>query len=70
MSREADIRGVTLWATTEQEFKQIHAALIAGLESGTLRPVIGQKIPLAEAARAQVEIMSHSGALGKIVLVM
>ncbi len=70
MSREADIRGVTLWATTEQEFKQIHTALIAGLESGTLRPVIGQKIPLAEAARAQIEIMGHSGALGKIVLVM
>ncbi len=70
MGREADIRGVTLWATTEAEFKQIHAALIAGLESGTLRPVIGQNIPLAEAARAHVEIMKHSGALGKIVLAM
>ena len=69
MGREADIRGLTLWATTEAESKQMHAALVAGLENGTLRPVIAQKIPLAEAGRAHVEIMSHSGALGKIVLV-
>jgi NADPH2:quinone reductase len=70
MGREGDIRGLTLWATTEAEFKQMHAALVAGLENGTLRPVIAQKIPLAEAPRAHVEVMKPSGALGKIVLVM
>ena len=69
MAREADIRGLTLFATSEAEALQMHAALIAGLENGTLRPVIAQKIPLSEAARAHVEIMKHSGALGKIVLV-
>ena len=52
MSREADIRGVTLMNASEQEYRAMHAALVAGLENGTLRPVIGQKIPLAEAARA------------------
>jgi len=70
MSREADIRGLTLFATSEQELREMHAALGAGLENGTLRPVIAQKIPLAEAARAHDEIMKHSGALGKIVLVV
>jgi NADPH:quinone reductase len=70
MSREADIRGMTLFATTQQEAKEMHAALGAGLEDGTLRPVIAQKIPLAEAVRAHEEIMKHSGALGKIVLVV
>ena len=69
LGREADIRGLTLFATSEAEARQMHAALVAGLENGTLRPVIAQKIPLAEAARAHVEIMKHSGALGKIVLV-
>ncbi len=69
MGREADIRGVTLMNTSEQEFKTMHAALVAGLENGTLRPVIGQRIPLVEAARAHVEIMKPSGAHGKIVLV-
>ena len=69
MAREADIRGVTLMNTSEQEYKAMHAALVAGLENGTLRPVVGQRIPLAEAARAHVEIMKPSGAHGKIVLV-
>jgi NADPH2:quinone reductase len=69
MSREADIRGVTLGNTSEQEYKLIHAALVAGLENRTLRPVIGEKIPLAEAAHAHVEVMKPSGAHGKIVLV-
>jgi NADPH2:quinone reductase len=68
MSREADIRGVTLMNASEQEYRAMHAALVAGLENNTLRPVIGQKIPLAEAARAHEEIMKHSGAHGKIVL--
>ncbi len=68
MAREADVRGVTLMAASEQEYKAMHAALVAGLENGTLRPVIGQRIPLAEAPRAHVEIMKPSGAHGKIVL--
>ncbi len=68
MSREADIRGVTLMNTSAEEYRTMHAALVAGLENGTLRPVVGQKIPLAEAARAHAEIMKPSGAHGKIVL--
>jgi NADPH2:quinone reductase len=68
MGRDADIRATRMMNTTEQEYKQMHAALVAGLEDGTLRPVIGQQIPLAEAARAHVEVMKPSGAYGKIVL--
>ncbi len=68
MGRDADIRGTTLMNTSEQEYKQMHAALVAGLHYGTLRPVVGQKIPLAEAARAHIEVMKPSGAYGKIVL--
>jgi NADPH:quinone reductase len=70
MSREADIRGMTLFATSEQEAREMRAALGAGMENGTLYPVVGQKIPLSEVARAQEEIMKHSGALGKMVLVV
>jgi NADPH2:quinone reductase len=69
MGREADIRGVTLMSASEPEYREMHAALVAGLENGTLRPVIGQRIPLAEAARAHVEVMKPSGAHGKIVLI-
>ncbi len=69
MGREADIRGVTLMNTSEPEYREMHAALIAGLENKTLRPVVGQKFPLAEAAKAHAEIMKPSGAHGKIVLI-
>lgn len=69
MARETDIRGVTLASASEAEYREMHAALVAGLENGTLRPVIGQKIPLAEAVRAHVEVMKPSGAHGKIVLI-
>ena len=68
-AREADIRGVTLMNTSEPEYREMYAALSAGLENGTLRPVIGHKIPLAEAKRAHEEVMDSSGAHGKMVLV-
>ena len=68
MARRSSVRGFTLWATTEAETAEIHAALYAGFENGTLRPVIGKEIPLAEAARAHKEVMAP-GASGKIILV-
>jgi NADPH:quinone reductase len=69
MAREADIRGVTLGNTSEAEYREIYAALGAGLENGTLRPVVGKKIPLAEAKRAHEEVVRSSGAHGKMVLI-
>jgi NADPH:quinone reductase len=68
MSRRASIRGFTLWAISEQEAIEIHAGLNAGLSNGTLNPVVGKEIPLAEAARAHKEIL-EPGAAGKIVLI-
>jgi len=68
MGRRASIRAFTLWAFTPAEENEIHAGLIAGLENGTLRPVVGKELPLAEAARAHKEIL-EPGAAGKIVLV-
>ena len=70
MSRESDVRGVLLFGTSEQESREMHAALGAGLENETLRPVIAQEIPLADAARAHEQIMKSTGAMGKIVLVV
>ena len=69
MMRDADIRGMALPNTPPEKMASIHAALVAGLENGTLRPVIGKEFPLAEAAAAHHAVM-ESGALGKIVLVL
>jgi NADPH2:quinone reductase len=68
MSRDADIRAMTVMNATDEELAQIHAALVAGLEKGTLTPVIGREIPLAQAPDAHRAVM-EPGAHGKIVLV-
>jgi len=69
MQRDADVRGMILPNTPPAQMASIHAALVAGLENGTLRPVIGKEFPLAEAAEAHRAVMG-SGALGKIVLML
>lgn len=68
MGRRGSIRGFTLWAITPAEEADIHAGLLAGLENGTLRPVVAKELPLAEAARAHQEILER-GAAGKFVLI-
>jgi NADPH:quinone reductase len=68
MARDASILGMTLLNATEPELAGMHAALVAGLENGTLRPIVGQEIPLAEAPRAHQAVM-EAGAYGKIVLI-
>lgn len=67
IGREAAILGMSVFSATERETTSIHAAIGAGLENGTLRPVIGQQVPLAEAPRAHRTVI-ESNALGKIIL--
>src|SRR5881398_164913 len=67
MQRDADVRGMGMPNTPPAELASIHAALVAGLENGTLRPAIGKEFPLTEAARAHRAVM-EPGAFGKIVL--
>jgi NADPH2:quinone reductase len=68
MGRDGAILGVTYFNVSEADFASIHAALVAGLDNGTLAPVIAQEIPLADAGRAHTAVM-ESGALGKLVLI-
>ena len=67
MQRDVDLRAMTMPNTPPEALASIHAGLVAGLENGTLRPVIGKEFPLAEAAQAHRAVM-EPGALGKIVL--
>ena len=69
MARRGSIRAFTLWGIDETERAEIHAGIIAGLENGTLRPVVGKELPLAEAARAHQDVL-EPGAFGKIVLTL
>ena len=68
MSREAAVLGVMLFNASEKEFAEMHAALQGGMEAGWLRPIVGKKFPLENASKAHEDIISGSGALGKMVL--
>jgi NADPH2:quinone reductase len=68
MGRDAAILGMTLFNVGDADFVEIHAAIVAGLDSGSLDPVIGREFPLADAARAHEAVM-EPGALGKMVLI-
>jgi NADPH2:quinone reductase len=68
MGRDGTIVGMTSFNISDQDMASIHAALVAGLESGTLRPVVGKEFPLKDAAGAHQAVM-EPGAYGKIVLI-
>jgi len=70
MARRASVRAFTLWAVTEAEAADLHAAIYAGLDNGTLRPVVGSELPLKDAAQSHIDVMKPSGAHGKIVLII
>lgn len=68
MSREATVSGVMLFNASPKELSEAHAAIQAGIETGWLRPIVGKEFPLEDAAKAHIDIINGSGALGKTVL--
>jgi NADPH2:quinone reductase len=68
MANDAAIMGMLIFNTSPADLASIHAGLVAGLSNGTLNPVVGREIPLADAPEAHKAVL-ETGALGKIVLV-
>jgi len=68
MARDASIHGIMLFNAPDHDLESIHAALFAGLENGTLKPVVGREMPLQDAPKAHVAVLER-GAHGKIILV-
>jgi NADPH2:quinone reductase len=67
--KDGTVLGMTLFSATDQDLYMIHSALGAGLENGSLHPVVGREMPLADAAKAHQAVM-EPGSYGKIVLVL
>ena len=67
MTKDVQVFGMALWGIPAEEIRRAHLAIIAGLESGALNPVIGTEMPLRDAPRAHQQVM-EPGAKGKIVL--
>lgn len=68
MTKDVSVFGLALWGIPPDEIRRAHAAIIAGLESGALNPVVGTEMPLGDAAKAHQQVM-EPGAKGKIVLI-
>jgi NADPH:quinone reductase len=68
MGVDGAILGMTLFNADRAEFHEIHSGLVAGLENGTLTPVVSREMPLGDAVKSHVAVM-EPGATGKIVLV-
>ena len=64
MTKDVAVYGLALWGIPADEVRRAHHAIIAGLESGALNPVVGAEFPLAEAARAHAKVM-EPGARGR-----
>ncbi len=67
MSKDASVTGMSLMNATQETWALAMRAVDAGLRGGTLRPVIGLELPLADAPRAH-ELVMQQGKVGKIVL--
>lgn len=68
MTGEKAILGMSVPNATPDERHAMDMAIQAALESGVLRPVVSEELPLAQAAKAHEEVVS-SHAPGKIVLI-
>lgn len=69
MAKNTSIIGMTVLAANNADNRAIHAALVAGMANGTLKPVVGKEYPLAQAPQAHEEVLKP-GAHGKHILVM
>ncbi|MBE3590597.1 MAG: NADPH:quinone reductase [Firmicutes bacterium] len=61
------VLALNLFFTPPDEYRRIHEGLGAALRAGVLRPVVGRRLPLEDAARAH-EAVLEPGAMGKVVL--
>ncbi len=68
MGKEATVRGTAFWNLSDAAVAQIHRDMARGFEDGTLSPVVGRELALAEAAVAHRHV-HEPGARGKIVLI-
>lgn len=68
MLPEASIKGVALGISTPAQYKEMGAAIVAGIESGWVNPVINREYSMSEVQQVHHDIIHSKGAKGKLVL--
>uniref|UniRef100_A0A914WT24 Enoyl reductase (ER) domain-containing protein n=1 Tax=Plectus sambesii TaxID=2011161 RepID=A0A914WT24_9BILA len=68
MGKESSVVGCALNSANEADWKEMGAAITAGIAKGHLKPIVSKVFPLADAASAHKEVIESTGAMGKVVL--
>ena len=68
MAPEALIKGVALGSSTQKQYSLMGAAIVAGIESGWVNPVIDQEYAMDQVQQVHDDIINSKGAKGKLVL--
>ncbi|XP_046684898.1 quinone oxidoreductase-like isoform X1 [Homalodisca vitripennis] len=65
---EGSVLGVNISKITKEEFVEFSSALVAGMEKGWLKPVVGKEYSIEEIQKAHSDLIKAHGAYGKMVL--
>ncbi|KAK7094797.1 quinone oxidoreductase-like isoform X1 [Littorina saxatilis] len=68
MGKESQVLGIMLAASTPDEWREMHALLEAGGETGWVQPHVGKEYKLEDVAKAHNDVINCAGACGKLVL--
>jgi len=68
MKNNIDVKGMGVLNATDEELRSAWESIRSGIEAGKLRPIIGERFSLDDAAKAHEKVM-EPGAFGKIVLI-
>jgi len=68
LGKEPRICGILLLNATEEDVIEAGAAVVKGLENGTLDPVIDKEYSMEQAPAVHKDIMESTGAKGKLVI--
>lgn len=68
MMSEVTLQGVSLSSSSPEDWKKMGAAIVAGIESGWVNPVVNRAYDLEEVQQVHYDIIHSKGAKGKLVL--
>jgi len=68
MGPEANVMGVALGTTVPAQWKEMGAAIVAGVEAGWVNPVVNKEYDMEQVALVHHDIIHNKGAKGKLVL--
>ena len=68
MGPEALIKGVALGSSSAEEYARMGAAIVAGIETGWVKPVVNREYDMEDVQSVHHDIIHSKGAKGKLVL--